>query len=396
MTEDNYNTCQEREYKHHKQNDNYQEFNFNFFTSQDNQQIRWGGMRAARECSKSEIFKTDIDLNGINTTSNKSEGIIFDSDETKTNRAQGIVLLLNGRTEFMEKYTQVASRLALIGYHVMSLDWRGQGLSVRELPNRDKGYVKNFNLYVKDLEIFYNLHVLPLSKSLNLPITILAHSMGGHIALRFLSECSNCSSNSNRISSHTALNHTDSNSISINIDTNIKKAILISPMIDIITSPIKGNFVGILADWATRQLACLAVKAKFEAHYVPNGKDYCREDVKFEGNVLTHDWDNFWLEHREIAKNRNLALGGVTWGWLKAAFDSIELLKDEKYLSRIKTPVSIFSAEQDRVVSNSAQKSVCQTITKGKLISIPKARHEILFETEEIREVLWKDISLEI
>lgn len=310
-------------------------FDFNFFTSQDNQNIRCGFMRA-------------------------------DADKIK-----GIILLLNGRTEFMEKYTQVASHLCSIGYYVMSLDWRGQGLSVRELDNRDKGYVKNFNLYLSDLKIFYNLHVLPLSASLKLPVMILAHSMGGHIALRFLSEYPQ------------------------DVQT-IKKALLISPMVDIITSPINIDFADKFIDSASRLLADLAVTAGLEDHYIIGGRDYRKEDARFEGNVLTHDWDNFWLEHKEISKNRNLAVGGVTWGWIKAAFDSIATLKREKYLSKIKTPVSILSAEQDRVVSNSAQKRVCKIIPNGKFILIPGARHEILFETEEIRKELWSIILSEL
>ncbi len=323
----------------HIQND----FNFNFFTSKDNKLIRWGYMRVK---------------NGISDS-------------------KGVILLLNGRTEFMEKYTQVASHLSCMGYHVMSLDWRGQGLSVRELPNRDKGYVKDFNLYIKDLEFFYNLHVLPLSKYLKLPITILAHSMGGHIALRFLFERSNFDN----------LSH---------VSNNIKKAILISPMIDIITSPIQGYFANRVADLLSRNIANLSVKFGLESRYIAGGKDYHKKDAKFEGNVLTHDWENFWLEHKEISKNRNLALGGVTWGWLKAAFDSIDILKDKKYLSSIKTPITIVSAEQDSVVSNSSQKQACHDLFDGKFISIPNARHEILFETEEIRELLWSYISLEL
>lgn len=347
----------------------HQQFDFDFFTSKDNQQIRWGYMRARLPSVQQKIVGSK----------SRSE-------------SKGVLLLLNGRTEFMEKYRAVASRLSSMGYHVISFDWRGQGLSVRELSNHDKGYVRDFHIYINDLALFYNLHVEPRSIELKLPVTILAHSMGGHIALRFLSQFSNSS-----FTSHTDSTSNNSNALSSHINIqNIKKAILISPMIDIVTSPIQGDYATVIADWGSRRLAYLAVKAGLGGNYIPGGKDYCRKNVQFKDNLLTHDWDNFWLEHMEIEKNQNLALGGVTWGWLKAAFDSIAILKDDRYLSCIKTAVVIFSAEEDRVVSNKAQQSICNSLPNGKFISIPKARHEILFETVRTRELLWSKISLEV
>ena len=65
---------------------------------------------------------------------------------------------------------------------VVTFDWRGQGLSDRILPNRYKGYVASYEDYLKDLTNFMDRHV---SKS-DRPVVMLAHSMGGHIALRYL------------------------------------------------------------------------------------------------------------------------------------------------------------------------------------------------------------------
>ncbi|MBF0572516.1 MAG: alpha/beta hydrolase [Desulfamplus sp.] len=342
-----------------------QSFNFSFFKSVDKKQIRWGYMKSNTSCKYFNNLTKEWDLAKKDGTTKNKENI--------EDNCKGIILLLNGRTEFMEKYKSVASKLSSMGYHVMSLDWRGQGLSVRELPNQDKGYVKDFQLYINDLELFFNLYVAPLSIKLKLPITILAHSMGGHITLKFLSQV-----------------YEDKNKI----DTlNIEKVILISPMIDIITSPINKYFADIFTNWGTRLLANIALNFKLGASYIPGGKDYSIENAKFENNPLTHDWDNFWLEHKEISKNRKLALGGVTWGWLKAAFDSIDALNDKDILSKIRTAIWILSAEKDRVVSNKAQKQICQNLPNGKFISIPNSRHEILFETEGIKTLLWENIT---
>src|SRR5438445_13501933 len=46
---------------------------------------------------------------------------------------KGTVCIFNGRTEFIEKYFEVARELHARGFAVATLDWRGQGLSERLL-----------------------------------------------------------------------------------------------------------------------------------------------------------------------------------------------------------------------------------------------------------------------
>ena len=45
--------------------------------------------------------------------------------------AKGTVLIMPGRTEYVEKYGRVARELAARGYAAVALDWRGQGLADR-------------------------------------------------------------------------------------------------------------------------------------------------------------------------------------------------------------------------------------------------------------------------
>ena len=52
---------------------------------------------------------------------------------------RGTVLLLNGRKEYLEKYHETICDLNDRGFAVVSFDWRGQGLSDRLLPDRNKG-----------------------------------------------------------------------------------------------------------------------------------------------------------------------------------------------------------------------------------------------------------------
>lgn len=265
---------------------------------------------------------------------------------------QGSILLLNGRKEFLEKYTETIGELNQRGYDVYSLDWRGQGLSSRMLGNRQKGYIEDYNIYLRDLNQFVREVVQPEAVE---PFFIIAHSMGGHIALRFIHD-------------HPKI---------------AEKAVLTSPMFDIRTPPLTG--------WMIRLMTRVAVKLGFKQAYTIGSSDYT--DEKFEGNSQTSDPVRFMDQKEAIAKNSDLALGGVTYGWLSAAFDSIDIITQPDYGEKISTPVLIVGAGDDEVVSNDAQKKICRFLINCRRIEIPGARHEIFKETDAVRSIFWNEFD---
>src|SRR6201986_4234150 len=65
---------------------------------------------------------------------------------------RGVCVLLNGQTEFIEKYFEVIDELRGRGFAVATMDWRGQGGSSRALSDDSrKGYVGDFAEYDSDL-----------------------------------------------------------------------------------------------------------------------------------------------------------------------------------------------------------------------------------------------------
>ena len=64
------------------------------------------------------------------------------------------VALFQGRAEFIEKYFETIDDLLARGFEVVTLDWRGQGGSERELANPRKGHVDDFAQYQRDLSVF--------------------------------------------------------------------------------------------------------------------------------------------------------------------------------------------------------------------------------------------------
>ena len=62
------------------------------------------------------------------------------------------VIILPGRTEYIEKYNTVIQEFLDRNFSVLCIDWRGQGLSQRPHGRTDIGHVKDFFEYQIDLE----------------------------------------------------------------------------------------------------------------------------------------------------------------------------------------------------------------------------------------------------
>ena len=260
--------------------------------------------------------------------------------------------MLNGRREFMEKYSETIEELNHEGFNVYSFDWRGQGLSSRMLANRHKGFIDDYDVYLSDLDVFVTKIVK--SESVH-PLIIIAHSMGGHIALRFMHD------------------HPDVADM----------AVLTSPMIDIFRSSLSRDFVKLI----TR----IAIKTGFSHSYTIGSGDYT--DEKFKGNELTSDPVRFADAKKAITKNPNLALGGATYEWLSATLKSTDILTQPGFAAKITTPILMVIAGNDKIVSIKAQKKICTMLPNCKLKEISDARHEIFKETDAVRSIFWREFN---
>ncbi|MBS0012448.1 MAG: alpha/beta hydrolase [Desulfobacterales bacterium] len=261
------------------------------------------------------------------------------------------VVYLAGRAEFLEKNRETITGLRKRGFAVYSFDWRGQGLSSRILDNPHKGYVRSFADYVKDLNAFVSRIAKPDPA---LPKILLAHSMGGNIGMQYLNENPGF----------------------------FDRAVLVSPMFDINTFPFPRGL--------TRKLVQRAVRTGRAERYIPGDGDYPFKPGGFRGNALTGDPNRFLDEIREVRKNPDLALGGVTFGWAAAAFDAIDCLSAPGYVEAVKTPVLLASGTRDRVVDTRSHQRICSRLSCCRLLKIQGARHEILKETDVCQQVFWQ------
>lgn len=261
---------------------------------------------------------------------------------------RGTVVFLNGRTEFIEKYFEVFRDLLARGFAVASLDWRGQGLSDRALANPHKGHVSDFSLFIDDLDHVMQTFVLPTCPG---PHVVLSHSMGGNIALRYLSQ------------------HPDV----------FRAACFSAPMFGIgqASRPSRG----------AKFLASGAAAVGLSTTYVPfAGGDFGPENSRFEGNALTSDRARFERFTAQIEAEPRLALGAPTLGWAQQAIASMDALHEPAFAEAIQTPIRVCSAGEDTLVSTPAQVEISRRLPKAKHVVIEGSRHELLVEVDAYRD----------
>lgn len=298
----------------------------------------------------------------INPIPSGAQTLMFDGyDNSKLRSAfweptrggnRGTVCVFPGRGEYIEKYFEVVADLRRRGYWVAVTDWRGQGGSERKLANRSKGHVMGFTEYDRDLAIFMEAVVKPLCPP---PYFALAHSMAGNILLRGAQDEKNVFS----------------------------RMILVSPMIAI------NEFLLRNPRWMARLYTEAASLAGLGTAYVKGGTDVPAETLDFESNILTSDYVRWSRNKAVLDQAPELGLGSPTIGWLRSALRSSAMLQRHDYPKYVAVPTLIFAAGADQVVSTRVIEDFAVDLKVGGHIMMPGSRHEILHESDEIRQRFW-------
>jgi lysophospholipase len=262
---------------------------------------------------------------------------------------RGTVAVFQGHNEFMEKYFETVEELRRRGFDVVSLDWRGQGGSERELDDPRKGHVDDFAQYQRDLDVFVTEVLGPRPQ----PWFALGHSMGGAIMLDLAGRAR----------------------------PPFERMALIAPMIDLANLPMPNA-----ARWLADTLDMLGLGAA----YIPFGGGRNFYEKSFEGNKLTTDPARFARNAGIVAAAPELVIGDPTIGWVNAAFRLMKRFEAPEYARNIRTPILVFEAGRESVVSNAAIERFAQNLNNGALIPIPGAKHELLMERDPLREQFWR------
>lgn len=264
---------------------------------------------------------------------------------------RGLVLMLQGRTEFLEKYCVPAAELVRRGFAVASLDWRGQGHSARLTRNPLKGHVDRFTDYHLDLAA---LVAHPSVAALPGPRLIMAHSMGGAIGLGALMR--------GRVRA---------------------EAVVVSaPMLGIAMSPVQRLFARALVPLAR----LLGLRRRWPP--VPG----VREPYVFSGfedNVLTGDRSVFEWMVEALRRDPGLRLAMPTLGWFEAASEEITWLARQRPPG---VPGLCLLGSEEAVVDPEAVRAGAARLGFA-LAEIENARHELLIAAEPARSEAWAAVD---
>ena len=262
---------------------------------------------------------------------------------------KGLVVFFNGRNEYLEKYNESYKRFQNLGYAIVALDWRGQGLSERVKKLEHLGYVGNFSEYQLDVEAVLT-HV-EVKKVLG-PRILVGHSTGGCIGLRTLT----------------------------NNKFPFERAIFLAPL-----------WGALPKQHLSYKISRLMVRAGWDkkSPISPKFKPYILTTTP-EKNCHTSDQIQFKRLQEIILADPRLSAGPATFGWISAVGDELMDLEKQKPLE---IPHLVLLGQKDSLISQKAVKKKCIANTSCKLYVVPDARHELFIEKKEIVRSVWKKID---
>lgn len=265
--------------------------------------------------------------------------------------ARGVCVLLNGQTEFIEKYFEVIDELRGRGFAVATMDWRGQGDSSRMTRDSRKSHVDDFSEYDQDLDTLMNWIVTPMLGANEKPVA-LAHSMGAHILLRALAR--------RRVA--------------------LRAAVLSAPMIAI-------SFRG-QREFLVRAVTAVQMWRGRPCDWVWGMEARDPHRVNFASQLVTSDPQRFERTQMLLRERPDLRLAGATWGWLAAALRSMDWLRGEA--PRVTAPLLLVGAGKDRICISAKTKAFAESAPHAEYVEIKQAEHEILMERNPIRAEFWR------
>jgi lysophospholipase len=267
-----------------------------------------------------------------------------DHDSATAPQARQTLVISTGRVESYVKYKEIIFDLYHVGFDIFIMDHRGQGLSQRTSPNPMHGHIDDFAQYVDDLLYFVDEHVVQYCAQ---PL-LLCHSMGSTIgALAILQR-----------------------------PEQFKKVVFCAPMFGLVVPlPIwLGHFILQLGLWTCRILG-RPMYFIGQGGYVP---------VAFSQNRLMQSESRYNRFRKCQQQYPDTQLGGVTYQWVAAANSALARLHEQA--AHIALPVLCLNAQDDVVVDNVLQHALVKQMPNAQWQVIPDARHEILFEKDDIRE----------
>ena len=260
--------------------------------------------------------------------------------------AKGTICLVQGRTEFIEKYFETIADFQSRGFAVATFDWRGQGGSQRLIRNPRLGHVNDFDDFWTDLKSFHGSILLPDCPG---PYYLVGHSMGGLASLY----------------------------AGLKDRMMFDRIFLSAPMVGLDHQPLSMAGMARVAG---------ALKA-IGLGKMPVGRkgDKSAAEMPFAGNPVTSDVTRYMRSVDVLKARPDLEIGVPTVSWAAAAFTAMARAALDDFPGAIKIPVLMLAAARDEIVSTNAIETLGLRMRTGRHAIIASAKHELFMENDDIR-----------
>ena len=266
---------------------------------------------------------------------------------------RGSMVFQTGRGDIFEKYLESLAEWHEAGWNLTGFDWRGQSGSGRFLSDPTVGHVASFDPWVADLDEFVTQWKMETAG----PHVLTSHSMGGHIAMRYL----------------------------VDHGPSLDGAIFSAPMLKIVSKPMPDR----LAQFVARQFARFgfAEQHAWQENERPSLPGSSRQ------KLLTHDFDRYSDEIWWIAQKPELKIGPPSWRWLVSAYASTAAMFAPRTFEAVTTPILIVAAKNDKLVDANAIHEAARRLPDAELYMHESAAHEVLRERDDIRTEIMASIA---
>lgn len=245
--------------------------------------------------------------------------------------AKRFVIFINGHGEYIEKYSFLPEDLELPPeWGFVTWDHRGQGDS----EGSPRLHFDDYDLVCQDGE---SLLQDTIGDS---PYSVIAHSMGGLIALYG----------------------------TMRGFFKPEKIVLSAPLFGVQTA---------IPTCVARAMSFSAVSLGMGRTYFQNQLD---KNPAFENNMFTYSRERF---HRRCASPYRFE--GVTFGWIRATLKAIDYVSADNNLAKLQTDIKVLIGDDERLVDTTAIDKWCEKAQSSSssnidIVRLQDTRHEILNE----------------
>ena len=121
-------------------------------------------------------------------------------------------------------------------------------------------------------------------------------------------------------------------------------------------------------------------------------KDKGWHESSFRENQVTSDQTRYERTLRLVREHEELAIGGLTISWVYGALKRTKEMSSPGWIKKIKQPLLLLNANKDKLVNPTENKKICDQSDTVTIEDID-SEHEILMETDLIREQAWNAID---